>query len=232
MTRPVSAAVLACLLALLAGLASAGAPPDRADMNAYPADRILPFWRQYTGEGSGAELPFMPAYRIEPAPDGPTASSGFWLEGQDGRLHPLGVDAEGYLQLPPEARQAGEMTRQTRVWHAAGIALPAIRLEIHLQLDPAERYQVADLAAAVAAMDRFQRRAMGLAALMAPRFDVIVFRFDGAAPDGWIVTGDGRRRELSAFHDTLSVRMTGRAARSGGTVMLGSAPRRVVLEAR
>lgn len=232
MLRPLLAALVIGVLALAPSQARAAPPPDPSVLAPYPAERLLPFWRQYSAQYEGEAAPFRPAYRLDPAPLDADAPSGFWLEAADGQLIAIGVDPDGYLDLPEEAYTAGFVTRTTRILHDSTGPLPAIRLEIHLLAASTDRYAVADLAAAVSAMDRFQRSAMGFAALMAPRFDVVVFRFDSAAPDGWHITPDGERRPLAAMHDTLSVRMRGRLARSGGYVELAAPPRRVVLEAR
>lgn len=232
MARARLAALLGGMLALAAAGALASPPSDPSALAPYPAERLLPFWRQYSAQYEDGPVPFMPAYRLDPAPAGADSPSGFWLEASDGQLIAIGVDPDGYLRLPGEAHAAGFVSRATRILHDSTGPLPAIRLEIHLRAASAGRYAVADLAAAVSAMDRFQRSAMGFAALMAPRFDVVVFRFDGPAPDGWHVTPDGRRTPLAALHDTLSVRMTGRLARTGGYVELAAPPRRIVLEAR
>jgi len=225
--------LIAVLFLTGAGPAAAGAPPAEA-LNPYPADRLLPFWRQYTlSHDPGAEeAMFTPAYRLDPPPDTGTQSSGFWLEAPDGALLALDVDRQGYLVVPEAARSDGFFSRDTRILHDGDRPLPAIRLEIHARLEPGQRYAVGDLAALVSEVDQFQRSAMGFAALMAPRFDVVVFRFDGPAPDGWHVTARGERRPLGALHDTLFVRMTGRVARTGGEIILDAAPHTVVLEAR
>lgn len=221
----------ACLLLGWAGPVHASPPPASA-LNPYPAERLLPFWRQYTARHEDGEALFVPAYRLDPAPADADAASSFWLEASDGRLLALGVDDDGYLVLPPQARAPGLVTRGARLLHDGEAPLPAIRLEIRLQLEPARHYALADLSSAVAQVDSFQRHAMGLAALMAPRFDVVVFRFDGPAPDGWHVTARGERRELAALHDTLYLRMTPRTARAGGEIILEAPPRRIVVETR
>jgi hypothetical protein len=228
----VLSALLAALCLIGAGPAFAVAPPDAGALNAYAADRLLPFWRQYTARYEDDEAPFVPAYRLDPAPEGAISHSGFWLEAPGGGLTALGVDAHGYLVLPERAREAGFVGRDTRLFHAPDRPLPAIRLEIHATLAPARRYAMGDLSALASEMDRFQRAAMGFAALMAPRFDVVVFHFEGPAPDGWHVTRRGDQRTLGALHDTLFLRMTGRVARMGGEVVLDAAPARIVLEAR
>ncbi|AZU05207.1 hypothetical protein X907_2696 [Glycocaulis alkaliphilus] len=223
--------LLASVLLVWSAPASAGPPPASA-LNPYPADRLLPFWRQYTARYEESEALFIPAYRLDPPPAEAADMTGFWLEAADARLLAVGVDADGYLVLPAEAHNAGFVTRSTRLLHDGGGLLPAIRLELHVRAEPAARYAIADLATVTRELDQFQRASMGLAALMAPRFDVIVFRFDGPAPDGWHVTARGERSALSALHDTLYLRMTGRIARAGGEIVLEETPRRIVVETR
>lgn len=230
-------AVIACVWLVLLFIGSAqafAATPAAAPeaLNPYAADRLLPFWRQYVRNYEGGEAPFRPVYRLDPAPGSASARSGFWLEARDGALHPLGVDDDGYLVLPGIASTPDEVTRTSRVLHTANAPLPAIRLEIEALLPPGPGYAVPGLSALVAEMDRFQRASMGFAALMAPRFDVIVWHFDGPAPDGWHVTRDGTRHELRALGDTLYLRMTGRIARQGGEIELNATPLRVTLQAR
>lgn len=225
-----------CLAFLCLTFAGAGqalaAPPPASALNPYPAERLLPFWRQYTARYEAGEALFVPAYRLDPAPADAGDTSGFWLEGPDGELLALGIDAGGYLILPAPAYEAGFVGRETRVLHEGGTALPAIRLEIHAALGHGTRHSMADLAALTREVHQFQRAAMGFAALMAPRFDVVVFRFDGPAPDGWHVTPRGERRALGALGNTLFLRMTGRTARTGGEIVLDAPARRIVLEAR
>jgi len=210
------------------------AAPPAATLNPYPADRLLPFWRQYTStyDHEAQDALFVLAYRLDPPPDSGAETSGFWLEAPDGALLALDVGPQGYLVVPEAAHAAGFVGRDTRILHDGGRPLPAIRLEIHAALEPGQHYPVGDLAALVRDVDDFQRSAMGFAALMAPRFDVIVFRFEGPAPDGWHVTPRGERRLLGALHDTLFLRMTGSVARTGGEIILDAPPHTIVLEAR
>ncbi|WP_371393296.1 hypothetical protein AB6B38_12940 [Glycocaulis abyssi] len=230
MIRSALSLLLASALLGWCAPAMAGPPPASA-LNPYPADRLLPFWRQYTARYEDGEAAFTPVYRLDPAPAEAADRSGFWLEAPDARLLAVGVDAGGYLVLPPEAHTAGSVTRATRLLHDGDNPLPAIRLEFHTPAS-GTRYSISDMAALVRELDQLQRASMGLAALMAPRFDVIVFRFDGPAPDGWHVTARGERRALGALHDTLYLRMTGRIARLGGEIVLEAPPERIVVETR
>lgn len=216
----------------LANAASAQDQAPPASLNAYPAERLLPFWRTYVAQTHDGEPAFRPAYRLDPPPAPDEAVSGFWLEGPDGTLLPLEVDTEGYLIIPQAARAAGFVTRASRMLHDAQRPLPAIRLEIVAELPPARHYPISDLAAITHAVDHFQRDAMGLAALMAPRFDTLVWHFDGPAPDGWLTSRNGQRQPIEAYDNTLSLRMTGRIGRQGGQVELEALPLRLTIEVR
>ncbi|MFN7176803.1 MAG: hypothetical protein ACK4MX_07925 [Thermaurantiacus sp.] len=162
-----------CLAFLCFALAGAGqaiaAPPPAAALNPYPADRLLPFWRQYAGRYEAGDAPFVPAYRLDPVPESASSSTGFWLEGPDGTLLALGVDSDGYLIVPAAAHAAGFVGRETRILHDGDAPLPAIRFEIHATLDRATGYAIADLAALTREVDRFQRAAAGRWALWATR---------------------------------------------------------------
>ncbi|MCC5980309.1 MAG: hypothetical protein JJU26_01190 [Oceanicaulis sp.] len=219
------------ILCLLAAPARAE-PPDAALMEAVPAERLLPFWRQYTARFAPGEARFEPAYRLDSEPASETGRSGLWLETAPGELHAIGLDARGYLVLPAVAAEAGAVHRQTRIWLDPALRPPVVRLEIHPRLPLARRYEISVLAEIAAEVERFQRQSMGLMFLASPRWSELVFRFDGAAPDGWLVRSGGQRVALTAFEDTLTLRLDGRAMRAGGHVELDAAPVLIVLEAR
>ncbi len=207
-------------------------PPDPALMETAPAERLLPFWRQYTARFAPGEARFEPAYRLDSELAFESASSGLWLETAPGRLEALGMDADGYLLLPESAHEAGIVTRQTRLFLDPGLQPPVIRLEIHPRLPLSQRYEIAELSEMVSEVERFQRHSMGLMFLAAPRWTELVFRFDYPAPDGWLIRPNGERRALPAFEDTLSLRLDGQAMRAGGHVELGAVPVRIILQAR
>lgn len=213
------------------GDARAGAP-DPELMEAVPAERLLPFWRQYTARFAPGEARFVPAYRLDSELAVETQSAGLWLEVAPGELYPIGLDARGYLVLPAIAAEAGIVHRQSRILIDPALRPPVVRLEIHPRLPLTQRYEIAELSGIAAEVEQFQRHSMGLMFLASPRWTELVFRFDNPPPDGWLVRANGTRTALSAFEDRLSIRLDGRTMRAGGHVELERAPVQIILQAR
>ena len=85
-------------------------------MEAVPAERLLPFWRQYAARFAPGEARFEPPTGWIPNRPPRRRDPDYGWETAPGELHAIGLDARGYLVLPAIAAEAGAVHRQTWIW--------------------------------------------------------------------------------------------------------------------
>ena len=176
--RPGRRTVLAGVVAL--SLAGPAAAVDRM----VPAKKIFPYLDAYLRLPAAKRSRFTPTYVL--IKDRPT---GLWIvDGAQKTAIPISVD--GHLLRLPTAAQ----------WDAAQVQVSGpdgakygITMKLEALATPATEMDAAGLAAAVTQANDGIKSAMGLAGLMAPKVDSVVFQ--GVAA-GEVIYADGRRAAL------------------------------------
>jgi hypothetical protein len=189
------------------------AAPEAADLRPVRARDVFPYWRDYAALDPSERDAFALRYRVIGA-DGEPGGVDLWTSGEEGGLHRLDADAQGYVSPPaPEVLEA-----DGHLWTSAPPGSAEVTMMVVPAIAPSETMDAAALVAALAQASNAVRRRAGVMALFTPDFRTVVMRFDGPAPDGWAVMADGSRRPLVAEQDTL--RFTPRHRRHRGAIRI------------
>lgn len=192
---------------------------------AAPLPRLFPRWDEYLALDPETRSHFTLAYVVGSRSASPDEIR-MWYE-LDGETVDLEVGPDGLIGNPPDAQA---MQDAPDVWVNQPEGGMSMTLQFAYAPAPQASLDSHDLAMGLEQANRAVRRAAGVAALFAPNFKSVVFRFDGPVPDAVAVLDDGSTRPLLVQEDQASFRPGDRENRRVVRVEFGQAPSRILFD--
>ncbi len=216
-----------CLAAIALTLAAVvPAQTQSVEREAGPMSRLLPHLDRYleipVEERSHFRIDYVVGSREGAAPD----EIGLWyfLDGQrtdltlDERFRITNLPGlETYATNPP-------------IWVNQPPGSMSMNLVFAYGGPTGQTFSQDDLRLGLGQANQAMRRAAGVASLFAPRLDVLVFVFDGPAPEAVAVHDDGRRTALTVQENRATYRPQDRGHRNVVRLEFGEAPVRVLFD--